>query len=29
MKPRKIDIGTGEARTIEAEKAPRKEPEVA
>ncbi|HYD38095.1 MAG TPA: Hsp20 family protein, partial [Allosphingosinicella sp.] len=29
MKPRKIEIGTGQSRTIEAEKAPRKEPEVA
>ena len=29
MKPRKIDIGTGQSRTIEAEKAPQKEPEVA
>jgi len=29
MKPRKIEIGTGQSHTIEAEKAPRKEPEVA
>ncbi|HEU0134021.1 MAG TPA: Hsp20 family protein [Allosphingosinicella sp.] len=29
MKPRKIEIGSGQARTIEAEKAPQKEPEVA
>ena len=29
MKPRKVEIGTGQSRTIEAEKAPQKEPEVA
>ena len=29
MKPRKIEIGTGQSRTIEGEKAPQKEPEVA
>ena len=29
MKPRKIEIGTGRQQTIEAEKAPQKEPEVA
>jgi molecular chaperone IbpA len=29
MKPRKIEIGTGRSHTIEAEKAPQKEPEVA
>ena len=29
MKPRKIEIGGGAARTIEAETAPKKEPEVA
>jgi molecular chaperone IbpA len=29
MKPRKIEIGTGRSQTIEAEKAPQKEPEVA
>ena len=29
MRPRKIEIGSGEARTIEADKAPRKEPEIA
>ena len=29
MKPRKIEIGTGQSRTIEAERAPQKEPEVA
>jgi molecular chaperone IbpA len=29
MKPRKIEIGAGESRTLEADKAPQKEPEVA
>ena len=29
MKPRKIEIGAGQSRTLEAEKAPQKEPEVA
>jgi molecular chaperone IbpA len=29
MKPRKIEIGTGESRAIEAETTPKKEPEVA
>jgi molecular chaperone IbpA len=29
MKPRKIEIGTGQSHTIEARKAPQKEPEVA
>jgi molecular chaperone IbpA len=29
MRPRKIEIGSGQSRTLEAETAPRKEPEVA